>query len=64
MNYETSTETQATVSGATSLKKYSECWNTSMSKEQAHKLLNEVKAGIPHTVPNITRALLTTGDWV
>ena len=64
MNYATSTETVETVSTDTSSRKSSVCWSTSMSKEQAHKLLNEVKAGVRHHPLQVTKALIATGDWI
>ena len=64
MNLETSTETQVTVSTDTSLRKYREHWNTYLlSKQQAHKVLDEVKAGVYHHPLLVTKALITTGDW-
>ena len=64
MNLETSTEILETVSTDTSTKKYSEYWNTStLSKQQAHKVLDEVKAGVYHHPLLVTKALITTGDW-
>ena len=64
MTYDRSTETQVTASTDTSLKKYSEYWNTStLSKQQAHKVLDEVKAGVYHHPLLVTKALITTGDW-
>ena len=64
MNLETSTEILETVSGDTSLKKYREHWNISLlSKQQAHKVLDEVKAGVRHHPVLVTQALIATGDW-
>ena len=64
MNLETSTEILETVSTDTSLKKYREHWNTYLlSKQQAHKVLDEVKAGVYHHPLLVTKALITTGDW-
>ena len=64
MNLETSTETQVTASTDTSTRKYSEHWNTYLlSKQQAHKVLDEVKAGVYHHPLLVTKALITTGDW-
>ena len=33
-----------------------------MTLAEARQLLNEVKAGIPHPVVQVTRALIVTGD--
>ena len=64
MTYDRSTEILETASTDTSLKKYREHWNTYLlSKQQAHKVLDEVKAGVRHHPLLVTKALITTGDW-
>ena len=64
MTYDRSTEILETASTDTSMKKYSEHWNTYLlSKQQAHKVLDEVKAGVYHHPLLVTKALITTGDW-
>ena len=35
----------------------------SLTKSMAHKLLNEVKAGVHHHPVLVTQALIATGDW-
>ena len=37
--------------------------NYTLTKSQAHKLLNEVKEGIRHNPILVTQALIATGDW-
>ena len=37
--------------------------NYTLTKSQAHKLLNEVKEGIRHHPLLVTQALIATGDW-
>ena len=34
-----------------------------LTKSQAHKLLNETKEGIHHHPLLVTQALIATGDW-
>lgn len=54
---ETSSGYTDTTSVDTSLK------SSPLTKSQAHKLLNEVKAGVHHHPLMVTQALITTGDW-
>ena len=64
MNLDNDTKTQETANGytdstsvTTSEKSYT------LTKSQAHKLLNEVKGGIRHNPILVTQALIATGDW-
>ena len=64
MNLEHDTNKQETSSGytdSTSADTYLR--KSSLTKSQAHKLLNEAKEGIHHHPLLVTQALIATGDW-
>ena len=64
MNTDADTKTLANLSGYTSSTSAESFMSTmSLTKSMAHKLLNEVKAGIYHPPLRVTQALITTGDW-
>lgn len=64
MSLDNDTNKQQTSSGyidTTSVDTYKR--SSSLTKSQAHKLLNEVKEGIRHNPVLVTQALIATGDW-
>ena len=65
MNYDNDTKTQQTSSGCTDITSVQPSERSYLlTKSQAHKLLNEVKAGVNHHPVLVTQALIATGDWI
>ena len=64
MNLDNDTKTQETANGYTDSTSVTTSERSyTLTKSQAHKLLNEVKEGIRHHPLMVTQALITTGDW-
>ena len=64
MTYAESTNKTQTYDGYTAITNVNTSTNiTFLTKQEAHQLLNEVKAGIHHHPLRVTQALIATGDW-